>query len=93
MQKGGCYPFPGHPQKYRPSSTQVEKFANNLRGKLSEENQQFKVWTIEKFPIPGFVSFSEEDMVVKKYQKQRQNIMKIYKGKNFAKVSLEKLTE
>lgn len=79
--------------KYRPSSTEVEKFANNLKGKPSEENQQFKVWTIEEFLIPGFVSFSEEDTVVKKYQKQRQNIMKIYKGKDFAKVSLEKLTE
>lgn len=55
--------------KYRHSSNEIEKFVNNLKGKLSEENQQFKVWTIEEFPIPGVVSFSEEDMVIKKISK------------------------
>jgi len=76
--------------KYQAAS---KKFTNTLRGKPSEENQQYKIWTIEEFPIPGFVSFSEDDRIVKKYQQQRQNIKEIYKGKDFTRTSLDKLTE
>jgi len=79
--------------KYRTNPKEARKFANNLKGRPSEKHSKFKIWTIEEFPIPGFVSFSEEDPVVKKYHQQRKRITKIYKGKDFVKVSLDKLTE
>ena len=68
--------------KYHDGSEKAKKFANSLKGRASEENQQFKIWTIRDFPIPGFASFSEDDEIVKKYQKQREKIMKIYQGKD-----------
>jgi hypothetical protein len=50
-------------------------------------------YSISKFPIPAFVSFSENDSVVKKYESERDRIQQLYKGKDFVLFTLELLTD
>lgn len=50
-------------------------------------------FTILKFPIPAFASFSEHDPVVKKFEKERRQIQKVYRRKDFLDTTLELLTK
>jgi len=49
--------------------------------------------SVENFPIPQFVTFSEKDPVIKKYEKARKRIKKTYRGVDFVECTLKKLTE
>lgn len=50
-------------------------------------------FTLSNFTIPVFKSFIENDPVVAKYEAERENIRKLYKGKDFVACTLELLTE
>jgi hypothetical protein len=48
--------------------------------------------TLENFSIPSFMSFDENDEVVQRYKKERRQIQKAYRGKDFLDFTLEALT-
>lgn len=54
---------------------------------------EFKIYQLEDLPIPGFVSFSENDPIVKKYHKEKKQIQKEYDQKDFVYHTLKKLLE
>lgn len=63
--------------------------------RFSEDCMQYAgTSTLDHFPIPIFATFSEEgkDEMIEKYKKEREEIRKIYSGKNFVDLTLEKLT-
>ena len=74
-------------------SYKEEEFIDCAEPKSSNKSTEFKIWTIQDCHIPGFASFLENDEVITKYEAQRKEIMRLYQGKDFAKVSLKKLTE
>lgn len=53
--------------------------------------QAYKIRTLEELPIPGFVSFSQNDPIVRKYLKEKETIQTIYKNEDFLQVTLERL--
>ena len=59
------------------------------RPALTDKN----AFTLSNFTIPIFNSFTENDPVVAKYEAERENIKKLYKGKDFVACTLELLTE
>ncbi|MDX8430214.1 MAG: hypothetical protein SNF33_00155 (plasmid) [Candidatus Algichlamydia australiensis] len=50
-------------------------------------------FTISNFPIPAFASYFENDPVVRKYEKERKQIQRLYRGKDFVDMTLEFLTK
>lgn len=50
-------------------------------------------FTLEKFPIPAFMSFVKDDPMIAKYEAERENIRKLYQGKDFVEYTLELLTD
>ncbi len=50
-------------------------------------------FTLSNFTIPVFKSFSEKDPVVTKYEAERENIKRLYKGKDFVAYTLDLLTK
>ena len=48
--------------------------------------------TISHFRLPIFASFSEQDEVIEKYEKERGEIKQRYRGKDFLSLTLLKLT-
>lgn len=50
-------------------------------------------YTISNFTIPIFVSYTKEDPIVSQYEKEKEDIKKLYKGKDFVRFTLELLTE
>lgn len=51
----------------------------------------FKHLSSQDFPLPGFISFSEEDGTSEKHAKERERIKCLYKGKNIEDVFIKKL--
>lgn len=50
-------------------------------------------YSITKFPIPTFSSYSENDPIIAKYETEREKIKQLYKGKDFVDFTLELLTQ
>lgn len=48
--------------------------------------------TISHFRLPIFASFSEQDEVIEKYKKERNEIKQRYRGNDFLSLTLQKLT-
>ena len=46
----------------------------------------------DNFILPSFASFTNEDQVIKRYEKERKKIKKTYKGKDLLQLTLQKLT-
>lgn len=65
-----------------------------LKGFHSEDSDSplYKSVSMSNFPIPTFVVFNDRE-VVGKYKKEREEIRKIYKGKDFVDTTLQRLTE
>ncbi len=65
----------------------------------SEERPSFNGQTFNPLPstenvlLPSFISFSKDDPIVKRYEKERVGIKKAYEGKNFVHQTLLKLAE
>lgn len=55
--------------------------------------EERNAYTISKFPLPAFASFSEEDPVISAYEAERERIKRLYKGKDFVLYTLELLTQ
>jgi hypothetical protein len=53
----------------------------------------FSKFSITDFPLPSFSSFSNPDPIVLLYKKEKKEIQKLYKGKDFVFYTLELLTE
>ncbi len=69
-------------------------FCENLQSKFSNPATSGHVrYTIDNFDIPSFLSFSENDEVIEKYQKEKNWIKNLYKDKDFLDLTLQKLTE
>ncbi len=68
-----------------------EHFAKALTPKSSDDSRRGKS-TLADFPLPIFMVFNEKDKMVKKYQKEREEIKNIYKGQDFVELTLQKLT-
>jgi hypothetical protein len=49
--------------------------------------------SFKNFEIPAFASFGEEDEMVIQYEKERQKIHKIYRGRDHLDLTLQKLTQ
>ncbi|MCB1107546.1 MAG: hypothetical protein KDK76_05575 [Chlamydiia bacterium] len=47
--------------------------------------------SLSNFPLPIFASFSQKDLVIKQYEKERKMIKKMYKHKDFVTLTLKKL--
>lgn len=50
-------------------------------------------FSISNFSIPAFKSFTQKDPVVLKYEREREEIKQLYKGKDFVSFTLKLLTE
>jgi hypothetical protein len=76
----------------RPDGLADDFFDNLPYAGTNEGLKGFVDFTIDYLHIPGFISYFEDDDVVKKYQLETETIRHIYKGKDFLDVTLEKLT-
>ena len=52
----------------------------------------YKDVSLSKFPLPEFVVFNDKE-ILELYKKEREEIRKIYKGKDFVTLTLQRLTE
>lgn len=79
--------------KYGDQSDRSKDFTQTLKSHSSNGNYVLDL-KLSNFTVPAFASFSEkgEDPVIKKYEDERKNIQKIYKGKNFLDLTLQRLT-
>lgn len=75
-----------HPQS-------CDLFCENLSYRGSNERAGYIAPTIEDLELPGFIYFDVDNEVKEKYEREREKIQKIYKNKDFLKVTLDKLTE
>lgn len=79
------------------ASKEKKNFSKSLTKKVADvdfsSRSKKSKYTISEFPIPSFASFSENDPVVKKYEKERGQIQKIYLGRDFVDTTLEFLTK
>ncbi len=75
--------------------TQAEKaFAESIKKQPFRFAQDFFMkCSIDDFPIPAFATYSKPNSMVMQYEKEREEIQKLYKGKDFVDYTLELLTE
>lgn len=75
--------------------TQDEKaFAESIKKQPFRFLQNFFMkFSIADFPIPTFATYSKPTHMVMQYEKEREEIQKLYKGKDFVDYILELLTE
>ena len=79
--------------KHWDHSDQVDSIAQSVKFHFSDTPRYGKA-TLKNFPIPIFASFvNGKDEVIEKYEKEREYIKKIYKGKDFLETTLLKLME
>ena len=66
----------------------------NLR-ETSYENKQNKpnIQVIKNFSLPHFASFTKNNPVLSRYKKERKEIQRLYKSKDFVDFTLELLTK
>ena len=77
--------------KHWDHSDQVDTIAQSIKFHFSD-NSRYGQATLKNFPIPIFASFANgKDEVIEKYEKEREQIKKIYKGKDFLETTLKKL--
>lgn len=62
---------------------------SNVIQKYNSSEEFIPIPSINNFSIPQFMSFSKEDPIIKKYEKERKQIQKEYQGKNFLKNTLD----
>jgi hypothetical protein len=81
--------------KYRKYSEKTKAFQKTLHPSRSSDFDIYQIdkLSIDYFPIPSFVSFIEDDPVIKQYHREREKIKEIYQGKDFVTLTLKKLTE
>ena len=72
----------------------LQEFQHTLHGRFVENSNDYSVPTINHFILPIFASFTAEgkDEVVEQYKREREEIKKNYKGKDFLDLTLERLT-
>lgn len=68
----------------------LEKWSTYQMFPSGEEKNAF---SISNFPVPAFASFSETDPVVIQYEKEREIIKNLYKGKDFVQFTLYLLSD
>ena len=79
--------------KHWDHSDQVDDIAQSITNRASDNSRDGKA-TLKNFQIPIFASFANgKDEVIEKYEKEREQIKKIYKGKDFLETTLQKLME
>ena len=71
----------------------IGEFASNLFNQVVsiEGFHKIKYISPSKFEIPGFKSFSNPDYIIEKYQKEKEIIKNLYKGKNVEAVTMNSL--
>lgn len=68
-------------------------FCDSLKFKFSDENIMGNT-SLSHFSLPIFASFSSgKDLVIEKYESEREAIKKYYKGRDFLNLTLQKLTD
>lgn len=79
--------------KHKEQSDRSKDFTQTLQPNFSAKDDCF-IRTLSHFSIPVFASYSEkgEDPVIKKYEAEKRNIQKIYKGEDFLDLTLQRLT-
>lgn len=84
-------------QEYDPTSKEKLGFViEEIKGHFSVDGKgRFdgkNPYSIDNFPLPGFMSFNRFDKTRKKYEEERQFIIDFYKGKDFIETTLNVLT-
>lgn len=79
---------------YPDENKKMEKFLDSLKSRFEQDHREFTLPSPSHFSLPAFASFSDknEDEVIQKYKMERDEIQKIYRGKNFLDLTLQKLT-
>ncbi len=76
-----------HPKK-------LDDFFISLQGNESDQYLTGKVTIgLNNFELPSFVSFFDQDPVVERYKKEREQIKQTYKRDDFLQLTLKRLTE
>jgi hypothetical protein len=72
----------------------LDDFFISLRGNGSDFPLTGRVKIgLNNFELPSFISFFDQDQVVERYRKEREQIREIYKRKDFVEFTLKHLTE
>lgn len=79
--------------KYFDCPESCSSYAEALPNKFSNPSPKGRVHiSAENFTIPPFVSFEKDDEMIQRYQKERDEIKAVYKGKDFLDLTLRKLS-
>ena len=77
-----------------PETRAEKEFAESIQKQPFRFRQNFFMkYSIADFPIPTFATYSKPNSMVMKYEKEREEIQKLYKGKDFVDYTLELLTD
>lgn len=79
--------------KHRQSESSCESFFKNLQSKSSNTLLTgSKKRTLRNLTIPSFISFDSRDTAIKKFESEKREIQKQYRGKDFLETTLNQLT-
>jgi len=75
-----------------PAKVFINSFTHFPSNKKFIQETERNAFTIAKFPIPYFASFSKNDPMVARYEEERKQIQRVYYGRDFVDKTIELLT-
>lgn len=80
--------------KNKEATPRITKFMENIENRKKDSEFVGDIsFNTAYFDLPSFISFEMKDSKIEQYQKEREKIQKMYKGKNFLQYTLDILTQ